>query len=185
MREPGPNSTPNRLSFTGQAFSVDTQQPFSIGQLTYLNGQTFEGTHVSEVPLDISLNFAQPSQAQRNVSYDFTFDFTPNADPASSADKLFVSGNPVLQPLSVQDDAFDLELLGFSNDDGRTFTRSFQIPEDQSIRSTLFARVKTTPPEVGFPVVPPIEPPAEIPEPAILSGLLVLGIALRLRRGRT
>ncbi|MEM6451416.1 MAG: choice-of-anchor K domain-containing protein [Cyanobacteria bacterium P01_D01_bin.105] len=182
LGEPGPNSTPNRLSFSGQPFSSATQQPFSIGQLTYLNGQTFEGTHVSSVPLGISLNFSQPFQGQRNFGYDFTFDFTPNADPANSADNLFVSENPASQTLAIQEESFSLELLGFSDDDGNTFARSFQIPEDQSIRSELFARVKPVSVDVAFPIETPPDRPTEIPEPTILSGLLVLGIAMRLRR---
>lgn len=177
LGEPGPNSTPNRLSFTGQEFSASPQQAFSVGSLTYRNGQTFEGTNVSSVPLSISLNLVQPLQTQRSFDYRFTFNLTPNTNSTGSADSLTISENPAAQRLFIQQEKFSVELLGFSPDNGSTFTRSFQVPEDQSTSSTLFAQIKPEQIDIQQPEVP-----TEVPEPAVLSGLLILGAAIRIRQ---
>lgn len=178
LGEPGPDSAPNRLSFSGQAFSVAPQQTFSVGTLTYRNGQTFEGTNVSSVPLGIRLNLTQPLQAQRSFAYRFTFDLTPNTDQTGSADSLVISENPAPQAVLLQEETFSIELLGFSADNGNTFTRSFQIPEDQSIDSTLFAQIVPVPVDITA----PDSHPTKVPEPAILPGLLALGAFVRLKR---
>jgi len=180
LGEPGPNSAPNQLSFTGQKFSTPTQQSFSVGRLTYRNGQTFQGTNVSSVPLGINLNLIQPSQVQRSFDYQFTFDLTPNNSEIGSADSLTISENPAPQTLFVQQEEFSLELLGFSSDNGNTFTRKFQVPEDQSTESTLFAQISPVRTDIQQPVVPP-KPATEVPEPAVLSGLLVLSAAMSLK----
>lgn len=175
---PGPDSTPNQLSFTGQTFSVPSESAFSVGSLTYRNGQTFQGTNVSSVPLSISLNLSQPSQLQRSFDYQFTFSLTPNTDQTGSADSLIVSKNPAPQAFSIQDSDFSVELLGFSADNGETFTRSFQVPEDNSISSTLFAQISST--DDG--IIIPGDQPTKVPEPSIFAGLLLAGAAMRLSR---
>ena len=180
LGEPGPDSTPNQLSFTGRAFSALLQQSFSVGTLTYRNGQTFAGTNVSGVPLSISLNLTEPSQAQRSFDYQFMFDLTPNTDQVGSADRLVISENPTSQSFLIQDTSFSIELLGFSSDSGNTFTRSLQVAEDQSASSTLFAQIKAEQIDVEQPMPP--QQPTEVPEPALLAGLMVLSAAARLKR---
>ncbi|MFK8182606.1 MAG: choice-of-anchor K domain-containing protein [Phormidesmis sp.] len=182
LGEPGQDSAPNRLSFTGQGFSVLSEQTFSVGSLTYRNGQTFEGTNVSSVPLGISLDLIQPLQAQRSFEYSFTFNLTPNTAQGGSADSLVISENPAPQTLLIQDKTFSIELLGFSADDGNTFVSSFQIPEDQSVSSTLFAQITPVPGDVGSPVETPNGQPTRVPEPAILPSLLALGAVVRIKR---
>lgn len=176
---PGPDSVPNQLAFTGEEFSVATQQSFSVGTLTYQNGQTFQGTNVSGVPLSISLNLAQPSQAQRSFDYQFTFSLTPNIEQVSSADNLVISENPDPQSFSIGEESFSIELLGFSSDNGATFTRSLQVAEDQSISSILFAQIEAESVTIGQPESPNGQP-IEVPEPALLSGLFVIFAAVKL-----
>lgn len=109
------------------------------------------------------------------------FSLTPNTD-SSSADSLTISENPAPQTFTLAQETYSLEVLGFSPDNGVTFTRRFQIPEDQAIDSTLFAQIKR---EGSIPENPmqPTEP-TDVPEPAFLSGLVVLGGAIALRKKR-
>lgn len=180
LGEPGPDSTPNQLSFTSQNFSVPSQEPFSIGTLTYRNGQTFQGTNVSSVPLNVSLNLIQPSQTQRDFDYRFTFSLTPNVEDSDSADRLTISENPAPQILSTQEGAFRIELLGFSLNAGTTFTRNFQISEDQSVSSTLFAQIQ--PEVIQQPDDVDPKQPMQVPEPSLITGFLMLCAALKLRK---
>ncbi len=196
LGEPGEGSMPNQLTFVGKDFSATNDQVFSVGSLTYLNGQTFSGTNASSVPLGVNINLLQPTRSQQQFEYRFAFNLTPNTDSSSSADRLTISENPSPQIFAVEQDTYSIEILGFSPDDGATFTRSFQIPEDQSIDSTLFAKIKRSSmagngsenddsgidgsgidgSESGQ--------PTDVPEPAAIAGLLVIAGAMQIRRSR-
>lgn len=196
LGRPDDRSMPNKLTFWSNSFTAASEQAFSVGSLTYLNGQTFSGTHVSSVPLSIQLNLTQPAQAQRQFKYTFGFDLTPNTDLDGSADRLLVSDNPAAQTFAFDQALYSLSLLGFSADGGATFTRSFQVPEDMTISSQLYAQIKQISPEpitdnppdpapvpmpmpTPEPFPEPVPEPTEVPEPAVLAGLLMLGGGLR------
>lgn len=181
LGEAGEGSMPNQLTFVSKDFSATSDQAFSIGTLQYLNGQTFSGTNASSVPLGVNISLQQPVRSQQQFEYRFAFNLTPNTD-SNSADSLTISENPSPQTFTIEQDTYSVEVLGFSPDDGATFTRSFQIPEDQSIDSTLFARIKLasmTDGESGS------DPSTDIPEPTAIAGLLVVAGAMRIRRSRT
>ena len=180
--EPGEGSMSNKLTFTGIDFSANSDQAFSIGNLTYLNGQTFSGTNVSSVPLGVGINLLQPAQTQQQFEYRFAFNLTPNTDTGGSADSLSISENPSPQIFTVGQETYSVEILGFSPDDGATFARSFQVPEDQSIDGSLFAKVKLASMTGGG---PRNEQPTDIPEPTAIAGLLVIAGAMRIRKSRT
>lgn len=179
LGEPGEGSMPNQLTFTGKSFSAPDSQAFSIGDLSYTNGQTFRGTNVSSVPIEINLDFAQPTQVQQQIEYNFAFDLTPNTDIDTSADNLEISANPAVTTVTSEPESFSLELLGFSQDNGSTFTRNFQVREDQTVSSQLYAIARS----IKSPIDPttPISPkPTDIPEPTMLAGLFLLGSAITL-----
>ena len=180
LGEAGGGSMPNQLTFAGQGFSATSDQAFSIGTLTYLNGQTFSGTNASSVPLGIDINLLQPARSQQQFEYRFAFNLTPNTS-SDSADSLTIFENPSPQTFTVEQDTYSVEVLGFSPDDGATFTRSFQIPEDQSVDSTLFAQIKLAAITNGG---PENEQPTDIPEPTAIAGLLVVAGAMRIKRSR-
>lgn len=170
-------SMPNRLTFLGTNFRTNANQPFAIGDLSYFNGQTFIGTNVSSVPIDISLEFNQPIETQHQFGYRFNFDLTPNTD-VSNADQLVVSGNPRPQTVTTEDTRYRIELLGFSQDNGATFSQSFEAPEDTVVNSTLFAQLKLA--SLNRDTNPPS--PTEIPEAHPVAGLLVLGSLMLLSK---
>ncbi len=185
LGEPGEGSMPNKLTFIEKSFAAIPDQIFSVGSLSYLNGQTFSGTNVSSVPISINLSFLKPAQAQQfeyGFMYSFIYNLTPNADTTSSADSLTISENPAPQTFTLAQETYSLEILGFSPDNGTTFTRRFQVPEDQTIDSTLFAQIRLKESMPTSPMQPTA--PTDVPEPAFLSGLVVLGGAIALRKKR-
>lgn len=197
MGRPDNSSIPNKLTFWSNSFAAIPEQAFAVGNLTYLNGQTFTGTHVSSVPLSIQLNLAEPAQAQRRFKYTFGFDLTPNTDLNGSADNLLVSDNPQAQTFKFDQKLYSLALLGFSPDGGATFSRIFEVPEDKTISSTLYAQIKLASPQhlSGQPPVMPLPPemppetpsetPVKVPEPAAVAGLMLLSGALFSKRQAT
>jgi hypothetical protein len=182
LGEPGNGSMPNKLTFVGTTFSTMPEQVFSVGSLSYLNGQTFSGTNVSSVPLGVSLNFLQPGPTQQQFQYSFAFNLTPNSDQSSSADNLTLSENPAPQTFEFEQAKYNLKILGFSVDNGVTFTRDFQVPEDQIANGVLLAQIKLASLSSS-----PIEPekPQDIPEPALLQALLLVGATTVVLRKRT
>jgi hypothetical protein len=179
LGEPGNGSVPNKLTFAGTTFSTVPEQIFSVGSLSYLNGQTFSGTNVSSVPLSVAFNFLQPAMAQQKFEYNFTFNLTPNTDQSSSADSLTLSNNPAPRTFEIEQAKYSLEVLGFSLDNGTTFTQNFQVPEDQVANGLLFAQIKLASMSNG-----PTEPntPTDIPEPAMLQALMLLGVTTLLMK---
>ncbi len=179
LGEPGNGSMPNKLTFTGTTFSAIPEQVFSVGALSYLNGQTFSGTNVSSVPLSVNLNFLQPAMTQQTFEYSFAFNLTPNSDQGSSADSLTLSSSSAPRTFEIEQKKYSLEILGFSLDNGASFTQDFQVPEDQVANGILFAQIKlaSMPSE-------PTEPanPTDIPEPAMLQAMLLLGLTTLLSK---
>ena len=178
--EAGDGSMPNKLTFTKKSFSAIPDQIFSVGNLSYLNGQTFSGTNVSSVPISINLSLLEPTKTQQQFEYSFTFNLTPNADISTSADSLTISKNPAPQTFTLAQETYSVKVLGFSPDNGVTFIRRFQVPEDQAIDSTLFAQIKQEESIPNSPAQP--TDPTDVPEPAFLSGLMVLGGTILLKK---
>lgn len=169
LGEPGPDSMPNRLTFSGNRFDAGLDQVFSVGTLSYLNGQTFEGTNVSSVPLEISLSLTEPADHGFDVDYRFGFDLTPNVGEADSADQLTISERPEEHRFSVDEQDYQLDVLGFSQDRGATFVSSLQVPEDSTTQSLLFAQMRLVASGIND------DTPTEVPEPSVLAGLLMIG----------
>jgi hypothetical protein len=178
LGKPGPASMPNQLTFSGQSFSPLVDEPFSIGRLTYFNGQTFQGTNVSGVLLNLSISILQPAQVQQQFAYNFAFDLTPNTNAPNDDDQLSIFNNPAPQSFSVDKAVYNFELLGLSLDNGNTFTQKLQVPEDQAASGLLFARIKLASMSGETPQ------PRPVPEPASSLSLLALGVTLMCRYKR-
>jgi hypothetical protein len=55
-------TSPSSLRFTGNAFSVQAGQFFSIGTLQYFNGTLQEGTEANQVDLKITIMYLRQSR---------------------------------------------------------------------------------------------------------------------------
>lgn len=177
LGKPGDSSQPNRLTFTQSDFTTTGNTPFSIGDLAFFNGQTFDGTNVSSVPLNIELGLNAIPQSRYPFQYQLAFDLTLNntENYDSEADSLAILDTTRIQSFDFEQNTYELNLLGFSQDGGQTFARSLQVSEDQTASSTLFAQITLA-------AIDSNRPPTDIPEPALLSTYLLLGSLLLKKR---
>ena len=152
---------PNILRIDGLPFSTPENVAFPVAELTYTNGQTWEGTTAESVPVDFQLALTSPVVFAPTFTFEFVFNMTPNTtgDPVLDADTLYPVDVFSSTNFMVGGDPYTLQLLGFSSDGGVTFEDHFTLPEDQTTVSLYMARITATPPEL-------------IPEPLTLLGVV-------------
>jgi protein with PEP-CTERM/exosortase system signal len=85
--------TTSRLDFVPTTFSgVQTGQYFSLGDLTYRNGEIYAGTEAKSVDLLTYLTFTSPNGITGTYNFDLTLINTVNTgDPVASADTVLLS----------------------------------------------------------------------------------------------
>ncbi len=113
----GLESPSSSLSFTGSSFEREPEGVFSLGKLSFFNGQIVEDTEVDEVDLDISVIFPDTPKTLTKLSATLSLINTLNtSDPSASADYVsFISG-------------------GFEN--------KFNVLEGQSAETELLAKIE-------------------------------------------
>lgn len=174
----------NRWTFDGvgsdadPGFQVELDQLVSFGKFTYRNGAVnkhdFQGANLS-VTLDFDQDIGGP------LVFDFEFDvfnsINSTGDPTYDGDTAWIHG-------SVGDYAFDLkgrnyvlEIIGFSQDGGKTIVDYFENPEGGFLSARLFGRLTDVTP-VGEPPVSPVPLPAGAPL------MLLAGAALWITKKR-
>lgn len=165
-------SPPSSLGYTGNLFSVETDDVFSFGTLTYFNGTIFADTGANSVDLDVTLTLTNPSGIVEDFLYSMSLINTLNtSDPNASAD---IVNLPGIQPESfftVGGINYTLEFVGFGaiSGDGFTTVDQFHVLEGFSASAEMLGRITVA--------------TAAIPEPATLllfgSGLLGLSLIRR------
>jgi hypothetical protein len=166
---------PNKLSFTGDAFSSAFETKFKVGTLSYFNGTTTNGTTADTVDLALALNFTAPALGNVSGNYGFLLNSTPNSGtPDQNAD--FVSLPSLFSATSflIGSTEYRVKLTGFENVVGDGFLAStateFHVREGGTATADLYAVVTTAP----------------VPEPEtyalMLAGLGVVGMMARRRR---
>jgi len=167
-------SPPSGLLFTGAAFDAAVGQPFTLGTLTFTNGQIFAGTEIDGVTLKLTTGTTDHSLAD-NLTLDLAIGLinTPNiGSPEQSADQLFFPGHP--------------EWGTFAAYEGQTSTVSLRA---QFGSLTFLGLGEVDDPSTGFidrpePLPEPEPGPGVVPEPAtlILAGFGVMGFSVLRRR---
>ncbi len=158
----GPVTGPSSLDFDGVTFSVETDQVFSFGLLTFFNGSIYSGTQADAVDLSVTLSLTTPSGINKDFVYNLGLINTLNTnDAAASADIVYF-------PASVPDTYFTadginytLEFLGFGSTTSSGFTTidQFHVYEGESASAELLGRITAS----------------TVPEP---STILLLGLGL-------
>ncbi|ARV59461.1 PEP-CTERM sorting domain-containing protein [Nostocales cyanobacterium HT-58-2] len=159
----------NRLTFAGNSFSTDDAGLlFKVGDLEYFNGKVEQNTNVVSVPLNLSLSFTNPSNLNEVFNFDFGLDNTTNSGdkPEEDADTVYVKENFGTRSFKLDGNEYLLNVIGFSQDNGKTSVSKFRVLEGEKTTAGLYARITR------------VTPPEKIPEPASLVGLSLLGIYL-------
>ncbi|MEG4353144.1 choice-of-anchor K domain-containing protein [Microcoleus sp. LAD1_D5] len=132
-----------------KGISTASDIPFSLGNLTYRNGITFEdSTPKGDFPLDITLSLTNPVPNTQTFNFSFNLTATENTgDPVKDADILRFSDSGISQeiikfPGSTGVSGYRLELVGFSADDGQTTLGRFDTPEQRLSDALLIGKIK-------------------------------------------
>lgn len=181
-------SSNNVYAVDGLSFSTTEDAQFAIADLSYTNGTTTSGSTVDTVPLDLTLDFTNPSGLSETFTFTFDFNFTPNltGNPVLDGDTLSVMNVFSNTSFDVGGEPFTLEILGFSNDGGATIGNVFNLPEDDTTAAQLIGQITTAPTSVTPPTpdtpdtpdapdTPDTPDTATTPEPVSSSALLLLG----------
>ncbi len=140
----GTSNAPSSLTFTGDLFSTETDDIFSIGTLSYFNGSIQYNTHAEDVDLNITLSFSTPSGIEQDFMYNLGLINTINySDPYASADYVYLSNTVPDTFFTANGVNYTLEFLGFGKIVGSGFTTidNFHVLENCRASAELFGRI--------------------------------------------
>lgn len=131
----------------GDFFGAKPEEAFKIGQIFYRNGTIvsdsgFDGEFAFSVELDIDGVDDDNDPDPFVYLFDILNTENTTGDPVEDADVLrFSSSGLTPQTFEFEEDTFTLELLGFSQDGGQTFTQGFDSPEEGFDIANLYGRL--------------------------------------------
>ncbi len=136
------------LKYNGVGFSINNNQPFKIGTLTYSNtritsSSSYNSTFTNK-SFDIGLGFTAPASANYTFNYDLQVVETDNSLATSSDTVALAPANNFNPVFTLLGQNFSFELLGFSND-SINFNNSFNQAEGSSSPVDLYAKISAVP----------------------------------------
>jgi hypothetical protein len=136
----------NELSFSGNSFSTTNDSLFKLGDLTYFNGTTLEGSQVDSVSLETTVSITVPSLLDQNFTSKLNIFTTLNTgDPQLDADSIFFPNsfsNPIFNLNGTQT---KIEIVGFSKDGGTTTLSELRVLEGNRDQASIYAKFVTVP----------------------------------------
>lgn len=154
------------LADTG--FSAAVGQSFSLGDFTYTNEATYYSRNVTGVDFTIGLNI--DGVGFTDFTYGMEIINTPN-NSANSKDYAALSNGIVSQSFFYGGTEYELEILGFSRDNGVTFESYTWAREHTSTTAQVYARFNTV-------------APVPVPGAVWLFGSGLMGLATMMRQRR-
>jgi hypothetical protein len=150
----------------GSNLIAELGNPFLIGDFSYRNERTIFASTVNGVDLRIALNLSASAGLDGDpFLFDFSFYLknTPNTtgDPMLDADIVAITNTFEPATFNYLGTDYILELLGLSNDGGKTILTDFTNPEGSTEMAGVYAQISET---------------APVPEPATML-LLAAGLA--------
>lgn len=121
------------------AFDTTAGSEFTISQLYYYNEVTFQGSNYTILPIDLTVDFNDPTV--NNISFDFLFDLNITLNSGGGVPDTLTPRNLVSsETFQYQGQRYTLELLGFQDPTTGNLTNSFSLPENEWVQSNLRAR---------------------------------------------
>lgn len=117
--------------------SVETETAFVIGKFTHFNRPIRSGTAIDSAQLDVTLYF-NPNDAGP-YQFSFMHDETPNIGGGCCDDIVTISDITTSDTVQIGDLLFTLNILGFSNDNGASFSHIFESREKYKNSALLYA----------------------------------------------
>lgn len=136
----------NYVQYDGTGFSSAAESLFNLGKLTYRNGSTLDSFD-GDFPLTVALFFNGPIARSQTFNFLFNIRNTENVtgNPVLDGDRLRFSTDGIAsQTFSYDGIDYTLQLIGFSNDFGRTIVSEFNSPEGNIAEASLFGKIIPT-----------------------------------------
>lgn len=120
---------------------VSDEGNFLLGQFTYRNGSTIYSEGISAVDLDLDIDVDSPVGA--SVTDTFPFQVILNTDNQQNGvnDRVQLGSGFYSFLFNYLDVNYYLEVIGFSQDGGRTVVSYFDLPEGQNTQAGLYGRI--------------------------------------------
>ena len=156
-----------RFTAQGDIIGAAMGTPLYLGLFTHYNEPIPAGSSITAIDLSFGF-FTNGLPASVATIFNFTHDETTNSRPCAAGsvsvcDDYVTIVQPIVNQLvTVGTDSYYFNLLGFSLNNGSTFSTSFSSPEDGTNTAKLYGTLRSV--------------PTTVPEPA--SSLMLLGMGL-------
>ncbi len=145
--KPANGSTPSTFRFSGAAIQAPPGREFSLGTLTYHNGQSEVGSEITSVTLTVRVNLAGVAPLTLAVPLSVTTTIN-NGDPVEDSDTLSVPATFASSGFSTPDGRrYTLKVLGFRSvqGDGSAALNELTVPEDGIKAAQVWGQVVPAP----------------------------------------
>lgn len=141
-----PTGSPNVLSFTNQSFSaIQSNQSFTLGNLTFINGTTYNLSEATGTTLQVQLNFSDPALSKVvDVNLKLVSTDHVDGDRLASADTVeLVNPNPTT--VTIDGITYTLQLSWVTLDPGAGVVQGNKLLVFEGASATAQLRAKLVP----------------------------------------
>lgn len=141
-------SLPSRFAFAPNRINARSGKPFSLGRLTYFNGETVIGTEANQVDLVLEIGLTKPEIGNAPpLQHTLKMRSTENTDdPDASADVVSLGAGTTIN-IKIKRKNYALRILGFGSASSGQFTpeQQFVVREQATDTADLIAEFAPVP----------------------------------------
>ncbi|MEM1297001.1 MAG: choice-of-anchor K domain-containing protein, partial [Verrucomicrobiota bacterium] len=132
--------TANSLSFEAKSFDSSLDQSFSMGELSFYNGSTFNQSDADSATLSIDLSLSEPTTLQQTITIPLALVSTPNSDDSyDSADAINMSKQSFNLSQSIEGVNYRLRIeFGPAQDGGFGTGSSISAFEGAQVKAEIY-----------------------------------------------